>query len=135
MGSNAHLAHRRRGPNVRQPAGRAAKKRYKRSIDEPQSSISQPSSTTPQKTIGTRRDRARLTAAAILGGLLAIFAILNLGDVSVNWIVASGQTPLILVIVIAFLLGIAVDRLLLVRARRKRRSLAESDSAGTLPSA
>jgi hypothetical protein len=47
--------------------------------------------------------------------------------------VASGQTPLILVIVIAFLLGIAVDRLLLVRARRKRRSLAESDSAGTLP--
>jgi uncharacterized integral membrane protein len=86
-----------------------------------------------QKTIGTGRDRARLIAAAILGGLLAVFAVLNLGDVSVNWIVTSGQTPLILVIVIAFVLGIAVDRLVLVRARRRRKALSEGDSTGSLP--
>jgi uncharacterized integral membrane protein len=96
---------------------------------------SQTSSTSPQKTIGTGRDRARLTAAAILGGLLAIFAVLNLGDVSVNWIVTSGQTPLIVVIAIAFVLGIAVDRLLLVRARRKRRALSDGNSTGSLPPA
>ncbi len=104
-----------------------------RIADEPQPLTSQTSSTTPQKRVGTGRDRARLTAAAILGGLLAIFAVLNLGDVSVNWLVTSGQTPLILVIVIAFVLGIAVDRLVLVRARRKRRQLSESDTPGSLP--
>ena len=89
--------------------------------------------TSQNKTIGTRRDRARLIAAAILGGLLAVFAVLNFGDVKVNWIVTSGQTPLILVIVIGFVLGIAVDRLALVRARRRRKALSEGDSPGSLP--
>ena len=106
-----------------------------RMADELQPPDSQTPSTSPKKTVGTGLDRARLTAAAILGGLLAVFAVLNLGDVSVNWIVTSGQTPLILVIVIAFLLGIAVDRLVVVRARRKRRQLSEGDTTGSLPPA
>jgi uncharacterized integral membrane protein len=41
--------------------------------------------------------------------------------VKVHWIVTTGQTPLILVIGVAFLLGILVDRLA-IRARRKRQS-------------
>lgn len=68
------------------------------------------------------RDRARFIAAAIIGALVAAFALLNLDDVKVHWIVASGQTPLILVIVLAFALGMAVDRLFIVRARRRRKA-------------
>ena len=68
-----------------------------------------------------RRDRARLVAAGILGALIAAFAIVNLNDVKVHWLLTTGQTPLIIVIAVAFLLGMLVDRLL-IRARRKRRS-------------
>ncbi|MBV8956496.1 MAG: LapA family protein [Solirubrobacterales bacterium] len=67
-----------------------------------------------------RRDRGRLIAAAIVGALIAVFAVVNLGDVKVHWIFATGQTPLIVVIALAFVLGVIVDRLL-IRARRKRR--------------
>jgi uncharacterized integral membrane protein len=68
-----------------------------------------------------RRDRARLVAAGIIGALIAVFAVVNLNQVKVHWLVTTGQTPLILVIGVAFLLGILVDRLA-VRARRKRKS-------------
>jgi uncharacterized integral membrane protein len=68
------------------------------------------------------RDRARIVAAAIIGALVAAFALLNLDDVRVHWIVATGQTPLILVILLAFALGMAADRLFVVRARRRRRA-------------
>ena len=68
------------------------------------------------------RDRARIVAAAIIGAVVAAFALLNLDDVRVHWIVASGQTPLILVIVLAFALGMAADRLFVVRAKRRRRA-------------
>jgi len=67
-----------------------------------------------------RRDRGRLIAAAIVGALIAVFAVVNLGDVKVHWVFASGQTPLILVIALAFVFGVIVDRLV-IRARRKRR--------------
>ncbi|MBV9002025.1 MAG: LapA family protein [Solirubrobacterales bacterium] len=67
-----------------------------------------------------RRDRARLAAAGIVGALIAAFAIVNLNDVKVHWLLTTGQTPLIIVIAVAFLLGMLVDRLL-IRARRKRR--------------
>jgi uncharacterized integral membrane protein len=69
-----------------------------------------------------RRHRQRQTAAAAIGALVAVFALINLGDVKVHWLIATGETPLIVVIVLAFLLGIAADRLLLARARRKRRA-------------
>jgi uncharacterized integral membrane protein len=68
-----------------------------------------------------RRQRARLLAAAILGALFAAFAVLNLEDVKVNWLITSGQTPLILVIVISFALGLGADRLLVLRAGRRRK--------------
>jgi uncharacterized integral membrane protein len=67
-----------------------------------------------------RRSRGREIAAAVLGALVAVFALLNLGDVKVHWILVTGQTPLIVVIALAFLLGMVVDRLV-IRARRKRR--------------
>jgi uncharacterized integral membrane protein len=61
-----------------------------------------------------------LVAAGVVGALIAVFAIVNLDQVKVHWLVTTGQTPLILVIGVAFLLGILVDRLA-VRARRKRQ--------------
>jgi uncharacterized integral membrane protein len=61
-----------------------------------------------------------MIAAAMVGAVVAAFALVNLGDVKVHWIVATGRTPLIVVIVVAFILGMAVDRLV-IRARRKRR--------------
>jgi uncharacterized integral membrane protein len=84
-----------------------------------------PDSTTPDvppgRAVSERRDRARLFAAGVIGAVIAVFAIVNLNQVKVHWIVTTGQTPLILVIGVAFLLGILVDRLA-IRARRKRQS-------------
>ena len=50
-----------------------------------------------------------------------MFAMVNLNDVKAHWVVAEGQTPLIVVIALAFILGVIVDRLA-IRARRKRGS-------------
>jgi len=75
------------------------------------------------RTPAERREMARLIAGLLIGGLVTAFALLNLNDVKVNWIVGTGQTPLIVVIVLAFVLGMAADRLLL-RARRRRRTKA-----------
>lgn len=80
-------------------------------------------STTPETRADrtpARRDRARLIAAGIVGALIAAFAIVNLNDVKVHWLLTTGQTPLIIVIAVAFLLGMLVDRLV-IRARRKKQ--------------
>jgi uncharacterized integral membrane protein len=69
----------------------------------------------PDRTAGTRT-----AAAAILGAVAAAFAVINLDDVEVDWLVGSWQTPLIVVIAISMLLGAAIDRLL-VRRQRKRK--------------
>ena len=85
---------------------------------------------TPPPTVGEgasgrapaeRSERPRLIAASVLGAVVAAFALVNLGDVKVHWLFATGRTPLIVVIAVAFFLGMLVDRLVL-RARRKRRS-------------
>jgi uncharacterized integral membrane protein len=55
----------------------------------------------------------------VLAAFVAAFALVNLGDVKVHWIVTTGRTPLIVVIAVAFILGMLVDRLV-IRARRKR---------------
>jgi uncharacterized integral membrane protein len=73
----------------------------------------------PGRTPAERRQRARLISAAVLGAVVTAFALLNLDDVKVHWLIASGQTPLIVVIAFAFLLGVLVDRLV-IRAKRKR---------------
>jgi uncharacterized integral membrane protein len=73
----------------------------------------------PPRTLAERRERGRQIAAAGLGALITAFALLNLGDVKVHWLIATGRTPLIVVIAVAFLFGVVVDRLV-IRARRKR---------------
>ena len=61
-----------------------------------------------------------MIAAGVVGAIIAAFALLNLDDVKVHWLVTTGQTPLIIVIAFAFVLGMLVDRLV-IRARKKRR--------------
>lgn len=68
-----------------------------------------------------RPARRRAIAAAVLGAIVVAFAVLNFNTVKVHWLVTTGHTPLIVVIVFAFALGIGVDRLLILRGKRKRR--------------
>ena len=49
-----------------------------------------------------------MIGAFLLGALAVLFAVLNLDDVDVNWIVATWQTPLIVVILISALIGAAL---------------------------
>ena len=69
-----------------------------------------------------RRERVRLLFAVSIGAIFAAFALLNVDKVKVHWIVTSGKTPLIIVIAVAFALGMVADRILLMRARRRRRA-------------
>jgi len=65
------------------------------------------SSGTPPRS-GSRRDRSRLIAAAILGGLAVVFAVINRHEVKVNWLLGTWETPLIVVIGVSFLAGAAI---------------------------
>lgn len=62
----------------------------------------------------------RLIAAAVLGALIGLFALLNTDDVDVNWLLGTWSTPLIVVIAVSFLLGAGLDRILVRRGRRGR---------------
>ena len=66
-------------------------------------------------------ERVRLVVTALVAALIAAFALLNLDKVEVNWIITTGQAPLIVVIALSFAAGILVDRLLRLAARRRRR--------------
>ncbi len=76
------------------------------------------------KAAGTRgRDRKEIARA---GGLVAIvgifiaFALLNLNQVKVDWILGSGHAPLIIVIAISTLVGIVFTYLVDRLSRRRR---------------
>jgi uncharacterized integral membrane protein len=64
----------------------------------------------------SRRDRARTVAGFGLGALVALFAVLNLDEVKVSWIVGTQETPLIIVIALSVVVGAALGWLL---ARRR----------------
>ena len=72
-----------------------------------------PPTTTPGARPPARRKRGSLLAkenrrllyGLVIGALVAVFAVLNLEEVEVNWIFGTAQTPLIVVIAVTFLLG------------------------------
>jgi len=78
--------------------------------------------TDPTRPSRPSASRRQLVAAGIIGALVAAFALANLGNVKVHWLFWTHETPLIVVVVLSFLLGILADRLVLVRAKRKQRS-------------
>ena len=51
------------------------------------------------------KENRRLVAGLVIGAVVAAFAVVNRDDVGVDWLVTTSQTPLIVVIALAFLLG------------------------------
>jgi uncharacterized integral membrane protein len=53
----------------------------------------------------TNRERARTLTLIGLTIVITVFALLNLKEVKVDWVIGSGHAPLIIVIVISVLIG------------------------------
>jgi uncharacterized integral membrane protein len=68
----------------------------------------------------SRRELARAVAIAVLAILITLFAVFNLDQVKVSYVVGSGKAPLIIVIVISALVGIVIAYIA-QRLPRKRR--------------
>lgn len=64
-----------------------------------------PVGTNGRKPARGRREQARTVAAVGLGALTAVFAVLNVDEVDVNWILGTWSTPLIIVIALSILVG------------------------------
>ena len=67
------------------------------------------------------KENRRLLYGLVIGALVAVFAVLNLDEVEVNWIFGTAQTPLILVIAVSFLLGVAVGWIASAGRRRAKQ--------------
>jgi uncharacterized integral membrane protein len=59
----------------------------------------------PRRRQRTSAELARLGLAAVAGGLVLAFIVLNTQQVSVDWIVTTTKTPLIVVILISLVIG------------------------------
>ena len=68
----------------------------------------------------SRREQVRTAALVILSILITLFAVLNVKEVKVNWIVGSGHAPLIIVIAISLLVGIVLAHFAQRRAGRRQ---------------
>ena len=76
-----------------------------------------------ERKVNARRrkgERVRAVLPLIPAALAIAFAVLNLNQVKVNWIVGSGHAPLIIVIVISLLVGIVFTHLAERVGRRRR---------------
>lgn len=67
-----------------------------------------------------RREQARTAALVLLAAVVAVFAVLNVESVEVNWILGSGHAPLIIVIVVSLLVGVVLRHFAGLRSARKR---------------
>jgi uncharacterized integral membrane protein len=68
----------------------------------------------------TRRERARTAAIIGLAVVITVFAVLNVKDVKVDWIVGSGHAPLIIVIIVSVLIGAVISYFADRRAAKRR---------------
>lgn len=82
---------------------------------------------TPAQKDGRKPGARRTNKELVRSGLIAVvaiyftlFAVLNLDDVKVNWVVGSGHAPLIIVLVISLLVGIVLTYAAERRAKRKQ---------------
>ena len=101
---------------------RRPRERYdqsRRDVCSPSAQIPGPG-TKPKAERRRTRDRARAVGPVILAGIFIAFAVVNLKQVKVDWIVGSGHAPLIIVIVISVLVGIVLTYFV-DRVGRKRR--------------
>ncbi len=68
----------------------------------------------------SRGELSRTIAIVVLAIAVILFAVKNLKQVKVNWVVGSGSAPLIIVILITLLVGIVISHLGGRLSRRKR---------------
>ena len=68
----------------------------------------------------SRREQSRTAALLALSILITLFAVLNIDEAKVNWIVGSGHAPLIIVIAISLLVGIVLAHFAQRRAGRRQ---------------
>ena len=73
----------------------------------------------PDRADAGKPSRARQVAGFGLVGFAVLFAAVNLDEVSVNWVVATWDTPLIIVIAVSLLAGAGLGFL---AGRRRRQS-------------
>ena len=66
----------------------------------------------------SRRERTIQILIFALGGLAALFSVLNLDEVEVNWVVGTWETPLIVVMAVNLVLGAGLGYFV---ARRRAR--------------
>jgi uncharacterized integral membrane protein len=76
---------------------------------------------TRQAPVKARRVRAGQVFTFVLAGLAVLFAVLNLDEVRVNWIVGTWKTPLIVVIGVMLALGCGLGYVLALRRRARPR--------------
>jgi uncharacterized integral membrane protein len=68
----------------------------------------------------SRKEMARTGALVLLAVLATLFAVLNVDEVKVNWIVGSGKAPLIIVIVVSALVGVILTHFAERRSAKRR---------------
>ena len=85
----------------------------------PEQSLPEPDQS-PPKPARSRRQQWRTAALVVLASLITLFAVLNVKQVKVDWIVGSGHAPLIIVIVISLVVGVALGHFAERRSRKRR---------------
>jgi len=74
----------------------------------------------PKASKRRRREQARTAGLVMLAVLITLFAVLNVDEVKVHYLVGSGRAPLIIVIVVSLLVGIVLTYFAERRGRRRR---------------
>jgi uncharacterized integral membrane protein len=62
----------------------------------------------PARQRRSTREVMRVGGIGVLAVVATLFAVLNLGEVKVDWIFGSGHAPLIIVIVLSVLVGVVL---------------------------
>ena len=75
---------------------------------------------TPPQKRRSRREQSRTIALLVIAIVITLFAVLNVDEVKVHWIVGSGRAPLIIVIVISLIVGIVLTHFAERRSGKRR---------------
>jgi uncharacterized integral membrane protein len=80
----------------------------------------QPPGQAPRDERLRRREQARRVSLLALAAVIVAFAVTNLKEVKVKWIVGSGHAPLIIVIVVSLVIGVVLGHFAERRSARRR---------------
>jgi uncharacterized integral membrane protein len=78
-----------------------------------------PGDSKPKAERRPKREQARTVTLILLAVLVTLFAVFNFKQVHVSWIIGSGKAPLIIVIVISLLVGVAITHFAERRASKR----------------